>query len=341
MRSLGMVCFLVVTVTWAQVNAAVPSATPTGSPAGDPQTNTENTPSSASSPASDVPVLTIKDLCEQSQPKSEARDTNPTCATVITRAQFERLVDALQPDMGPETKRRLATAYPQFLIMAHEAEKRGLDKQPRIREKLAFARLQILSQELVRQIQEQAAEVPEKDIENYYQKHSGDFEQARLERIVVPNRRQAKNQQTGKKGNESEDAMTSEAETLRALAAAGGDFAKLQEQAYGAAGVGGASSPNPSLGNLRRRGLPPAHASVFDLKPGQVSQVLSDATGHYIYKLESKEIQPLDAVNREISNILRQQRAETTIRNVEEPFTTDVNKAYFSSETNMDNDAPD
>jgi PPIC-type PPIASE domain len=331
MRGFWLVCFLVGASAWAQTNAPVPQATPISPPSRDTGMKPHNIPPLAASIASDSPVLIVKGLCEQMDPG--ARPANSTCETVVTRAQFESLIDALQPEMGSETKSRLATSYPQFLIMAHEAENRGLDKQPRFQQKLAFVHLQILSQELVRQIQEQAAQVPDKDIQDYYQRHSSDFEQASLERIVVPIRRQLKNPQAGTQENPGEDEMTREAEALRARAVAGEDFSNLQREAYDAAGVSGNSSPHPRLGNLRRRGLPPAHAAVFDLKPGEVSQMLSDATGHYIYKLDSKEIEPLDGVKREITIILRRQRAEKMIQSIQEPFTTDMNHAYFGSET--------
>ena len=47
-----------------------------------------------------------------------------------------------------------------------------------------FARVQILSQELIRQIDEQAANIPEKEIEEYYHRHFANFENATLERII-------------------------------------------------------------------------------------------------------------------------------------------------------------
>jgi hypothetical protein len=70
--------------------------------------------------------------------------------------------------MDAESKRHLAKACPQFLVLAHEAEQRGLDKQPRFEERLDFAKLQILSQELMRQVQQEAAQAPAGDVEAYY-----------------------------------------------------------------------------------------------------------------------------------------------------------------------------
>jgi hypothetical protein len=151
MRDFWVGCLLVGTLAWTQAKLAPPADAQH-------QDDTQK-PSSAPVVAADAPVLTIKGLCasaETDRPKSP-------CQTVITRAQFEMLADALHTD--PQTRRHFAKAYPQFLVMAHQAEQRGLDKQPRFQAKLNFARLQILSQELMVQIQEEAAKVPQGEID--------------------------------------------------------------------------------------------------------------------------------------------------------------------------------
>lgn len=331
MRNFSYFFLLIGSMLWAQAKPAKPAGAPKTPPAAE-ERDDEQTRTPASTVAPDAPVLTIRGFCTQKAPSGE-------CQTVVTRAQFEQMVDALQPGADPKTKRHLATAYPQFLVMAEEAEKRGLDKQPSFADRMRFARLQILSQELVRQIQEGASRLPEKDIADYYQKNSSSFEQAVVERIVIPNRRELKADAEGTgQAKDSEDAVTKEAEALRVRAAAGEDFAKLQKEAYEFAGVSGNTEPNPNMGKLRRRGLPIAHVSVFDLKPGEVSPLISDATGHYIYKIDSKEIQPLNAVEPEISNILRRERMQEMLKSIQQRVTTDVNDSYFRAEAKDDDD---
>lgn len=338
MRNCWTICLLLGTVAWAQARPAAPAAAPATQSATGKQ-DEELTP--ASNVAPDAAVLTIKGLCSRPASNAGPEAANSACETVITRAQFEKLVDAIQPAMDAQSKRQFATAYPQTLMMAHEAEERGLDKQPRFEERLRFARIQILSQELVHQIQEDAAQVPETDIEDYYHKHTSEFEEGKLERIVIPNRRQMKSEGTSSAADAAkaaEDAMAQEAEILHQRALQGEDFTKLQKEAFAFAGVSGNNSPNPMMDNMRRRGLPLAHAAVFDLKPGQVSAVLSDATGHYIYKLDSKSIAPLDAVRQEIRNTLRRERVQRMIQSVQQPYTTEVNRAYFGASTGKDSD---
>jgi hypothetical protein len=341
MRHFWVGCLLIATMARAQTKPA--SVTAPSNPPVYQQAQEDDTPlkpPSATAVAADVPVLTIKGLCAQTTPTPGVEGAKSGCQTVVTRAQFEKLTDALRAGEQAQTRRHLAKAYPQFLVMAHEAEQRGLDKLPRLKERLEFARLQILSQELMRQIQEEAAQVPEGDIEDYYQKNMAAFESVSVERIVIPIRTQVKSplNQGATQGTATEDAMTKEAELLRIQAATGDDFSELRQQAYDAAGVGGNNATNPKLGKLRRRGLPPAHASVFDLKPGQVSPVITDATGHYIYKLDSKGIESLDAVRPEITTTLRAQRAEKLIQSLEQPFTTKVNEAYFGADASPETD---
>jgi hypothetical protein len=314
MRNVWWMSLLFAGVVWAQTK-------PAENKPGDAKAAVPST----SSVAPDTPVLTIKGLCDQ-PPQTAAAP----CQTVVTRAQFENLVEALQPTMDQESKYQLGRAYPQFLVMAKEAQRRGLDKTQRFQERIDFARLQILSQELTRQLQQQAAEVPDKDINDYYQKNSRDFETANLERIVVPLR--------GAKDKPSAEEMKQLAETLRTRAAAGEDFSVLQKAAYDAAGVSGNTAPSPGMQDMRRRSLPPTQASAFDLKPGEVSPVISDTTGYYIYKMDSKGMVPLQSVQKEIWNTLRRERSQKMIEGVQQPFTTEINPAYFGTGHASDKD---
>jgi PPIC-type PPIASE domain len=301
MRAFLPVAVLIAAITLAQTNSTAPASTPGVPP--------------------DAAVLTIKGLCAEA---TDAATRPANCATIVTRAQFEALVEMLRVEKDPQARHALMTAYPETLVMAHEAERRGIDKDPRFEERLRFARLQILSQELIGQLKDEAAQVPDKDIEDYYQQNMSEFELFSLDRVLIPNRAQGT-----KLGSRDEAAMNKLAQDLRTRAAAGEDFVKLQKEAYDAAGLSGNTEPKPRLEKMRRHALPPAQLSAFDLKVGEVSAVISDGTGHYIFKLVSKETEPLEAVKPEITKILRRQRLDKMVRQIQQPFTTDANPAYF------------
>ena len=130
------------------------------------------------------------------------------------------------------------------------------------------------------------------------------------------------------KQEQGEQEMNKLAEALRARAATGEDFVKLQKEAFEAAGTK-VENPTVNLPKVRRTGLPPAHVAVFDLKAGEVSAVISDNGGHYAYKVVSKETLPLDQVKEEIHNKLKSEHLKETMDKYTNSFQAVPNEAYF------------
>jgi len=281
------------------------------------------------------PVITVKTAC------SDPAKKGMTCETVITREQFEKLAEALQPNMASPIKLRLANAYSRLIGMSQEAEQRGLDKQPKFEANMGFARMQILSQQLTSALQEEAQKVSDADIEAYYKEKLDSYQEATLQRLYVPRTKQLpppkavpgvkKDQATLEREERtrektSEEAMLKTAASLRARASKGEAFDALEKEAYLAAGLKG-NPPSTKLEKVRPTTLPPAHHAALELKEGQVGEVISDATGHYIYKLVSKQTVPLEAVKPEIKNLIATQR----FRDAMEHFqgASQLNDSYF------------
>jgi len=88
-------------------------------------------------------------------------------------------------------------------------------------------------------------------------------------------------------------------------------------------------SPTVNLPNVRRTGLPQGHAAVFDLKPGEVSAVISDSGGHYIYKLNSKTEMPLEQAKNEIHSKMQNDRMREKMEKLNSSFKAETNEAYF------------
>jgi len=347
MRSQCLVCLLLAGLAYGQ---AAPPATP---PAAGAKAEQSASPAPDKAPEVKVgpgdPVITLKGFCADSTQQGDA------CKTVITRAQFEKLADALQPGMPPPRRQQLANIYPQLLRMSAAAEKRGLDKGPTFEEKMNFARMQILSQELSHALQDDAGKVTDGDIEDYYKKNEASYEQATFARIFVPRAKQiapapvtpkagakpgekdtakttAPQPPTEAQQKAAEEAMTKLADKLRVRAANGEDFDTLQKEAYVAAGLPG-SPPNTKMENKRRATLPPNQQAVMDLKPGEVSEVITDPSGsHFIYKMVSKETISLDTVKPEIQKIIPRQRLENSMKGFQ--GNVDLNDAYFGSTGN-------
>ncbi len=355
MRSQYLVCLVCLMVAGLAYGQAAPPATP---PAAGAKVETSSTAAPDKAPevkvGPDDPVITVKGLCTDKTLQGD------TCKTVITRAQFEKLADALQPGMPPSVRQRLANVYAQFLRSAPEAEKRGLDKGPRFEEMMRFSRLQNLSQELNQALQEDSNKISDSDIEDHYKKNEASYEQATLARIYIPRAKQAAPSPVTPKtdarteattaakpgGNASEDtrvtppppteeqkkadeeAMTKVAADLRTRAVKGEDPEALQKEAYIAAGLAGTPPPT-KMDNKRRSTLPPNQQVVMELKPGEVSEVITDPSGvHNIYKMISKKTISLDSVKQDIQTTLSRQRYSDSMKSFQ--GNVDLNDAYFT-----------
>jgi len=342
MTRCGYVCLLLGALAWGQAappKTKAPQAPGTKTPTAAAADNE----SAESKVAPDAPVITIKGLCAQSS--SDKAGAN--CNTVITRAEFEKIIDAVQPSMPARARRQFATRYANALVMSKKAEEMGLDKGPSFEERMELARVQVLSGELNRSIQEKASDISDKDVEDYYHANADKYAEADVDRIYVPKAQQTPpvDEDKAKKDDKKVDAadeekreeaaeqtMKTEADKLRARAAAGEDFTKLQAEAYDVAGIK-AAAPTSSMGKIRRSMLPPTQAEVMDLKPGEVSQVIADQSGFFIYKVKSKDTMPLDQARDEIKGTLRSQRMTEEMHKIQESATPSLDEAYFGPET--------
>lgn len=333
-RRIWSLCALAGSLAWGQAN---PGTAP--SPAAAQDDDKDLSPAAAV--AMDAPVLTIKGFCpdrKTADRKSTSAAVDSSCQTVITRAQFEKMTAAIRPNMTMSVKQQLANLYPRLLVMSQRAEEMGLDKQAPFDEMIAFSRMQILTQGLTRKVQEESANVSDHDIAEYYGKHPEEFEQYTLQRLLVPLRKQpaaakaADNQADSKAAageKSSEQELTELAQSLRTRAAAGQDFLKLQREAFEAAGVK-VESATTGLGKVRRTALPASHTAIFELKVGEVSQVITDAGGHYIYKLDAKDRLSLDEAKGEIRQTVQSQHSKDALDRIQASYTTETNEAYFT-----------
>lgn len=333
----GLVCLLLGGLAWGQ--ATQPAATPaapqsSAAPMSEPAETKQPDPSKV--PA-DAPVITIAGMCKNAP--ADKASSDPNCKTVITKSEFEALVDAVAPNLPAPSRRQLATRYATGLVMANEAEKMGLDKGPHYEEMLKISRMQVLAGELQKSLQEKASNVPDADIQKYYDDNKAAYEEADLKRIFIPKNKQLEpskvkltEEQEKKRQEDAEAAMKAEADKLHTRAVGEEDWAKLQEEAFQAAGFK-AKAPSTDMGKVRRSGLPPAQApQVFDLATGKVSPVIADTSGYFIYKMGAKDTEPLDKVKEEIHNTLRAQRMQDSMQAVQQSGTPTLNDEYFGPE---------
>src|ERR1700676_1526859 len=210
MRKSWLVCALmgalIGTMAWAQ---GQPGATPAQANPGQsmPGMAMPGQAPADSKPPMEVPmsavVLTIKGVCPAttagaSKTSAAGKSAAPAaaakkpadCKTELTRAQFEKIAGGLSANVTPQLKRQLEQALPRFMAMSEAAKKKGLDKSPRYQETLKIAKMQILTTELQRQVQEEADKIPAAKVEESYKKSPETYEQFSLDRLFIPRYKQ-------------------------------------------------------------------------------------------------------------------------------------------------------
>jgi hypothetical protein len=299
----------------------------------------------ASNVAADAPVITIDGLCgsdpysiaepdpaSKTSADSKTGDAavarNPSCRTIITRSQFEGLAGVIAPSQPPQAAVQLARVYSEQLLFAREARELGLDKDPHFNDILKFTYLQVLARAMNNHLQQQA-EMPDAEFEKYYQEHIKEFEEVELLQISILKQKQHASASGGAPPSKAvaaadEVAMKAEAEKIYHQALAGGDFEKLQEEAYTVAGDPD-DAPDADMGLVTRPELGESQAEIFALKPGQISRLISGQEAWHIFKVVSKQMMS----ESDAKNLITGQRVKAATEALKRSVKPKFNDAYF------------
>lgn len=276
----------------------------------------------------DTPVITLDGFCD---PMSVIGKKEKPCRTVVTRAEFEELAEASGTD-ELAAKTQLAAAYFRFSLLAREAQKQGMEKDPIFQKRLELSRIQLLGQTLVQDLQAKSERFSAEDLQKFFRDNPGQFERATLLRVHVPETRyvtQSNLVQDPLPDTAAE--MKTLAEKIYSRARAGEDFATLQKEAFEAANLD--EEPAVDLGKMSRSNLRQSHRLIFDLKPGEISALIHEAEeGYYIYKVLSNETPSFESVKADVAAALQKQRMDAWIKNIMSSAQTKLNEQYFGPE---------
>jgi len=283
-------------------------------------------PSTATLPK-DYPVVSIQTPCPKSAAKRE-------CQTIVTRKEFEDLVNVMNPRMIKPERQDLADTYGRVLALSEEALKKGLDRDPRVQAQLRYIRVHTLANAMAKELYMEALASPSEDAEKYYAEHKSLFEHFNLERLFVPKEKRVEQPKSADlesamqhTSDSSEKEMKALAEQVYTRAQAGEDFAKLQKEVFQQAGI--ATEPTVKVEDLRRGDLSDLQNVVFDLTPGKISPLLDDYNGYFIYKMVSREVPPFQAVRQQVTVRMQNDKSTEAVKNIEKLFKAHVNTEYF------------
>jgi len=326
-----------------------PSVQAQAVPAGNSAPGDKSGLSSSSNVPPDAAVITIDGLCgsdsfsiaepdvasktpgsTDSKASSSSVALNPSCRTIITRVQFEKLASVIAPNQPPHATAELARFYSEQRLFAREARELGLDKDPHFDEILKFTYLQVLARALNERLARQA-NMTDAEFTKYYKEHAADFEQVALLQISIPKQKSHATQsgtmpQAKMDPVADEAAMKAEAEKIYSQAVAGGDFATLQEEAYTVAGDPD-DAPDADMGVVTRSELGDTQAEVFALQPGQVSKLISGKEAWHIFKVVSRQMMSESDAKRLVTG----QRTQAAVDSLKKSVKPRLNDVYFGS----------
>jgi hypothetical protein len=291
-----------------------------------PASSAPKPPDGASSVAPAAAVMTVHGACETSQPTSGGGKED-SCTTVLTREQFDTLVNSLntgnQP-LPPAMRLKLAQAYADLLAFAAAAEKAGFNNTPGFQEVMRLVRTRTLAELFQRSLAEKFRNPPPAEIEDYYNKNLAKFEEIKLRRIFIP--------RTNPKAADQADfekRAQQMASDLRERLAKGEDPGVLQKEVYTALALEG-NPPSTDFGN-RRRGTQSSEQDqeLFSLPTGGASKVQPIPGGFLIYKVESHQTVALDKVKDELAREVFRRKMEEESQRIKSSVHADYNEAYF------------
>lgn len=246
----------------------------------------------------------------------------------VNKQEFESTIGDIEPQADPDKgeagdkdRRRLGDDYASVLMLSQMAVANHLDTTPEIRQKLAVARLQILSDAQFARLLNQTKPSSE-EIKDYYLAHGADFDRVNIRRLFIWKTGGASK---NSHGLPAEDAKARAAAILQA-SASGGDAVKLAEMFKGTDQGIFDDQPLPFV-----RGQLPANLdkAAFTMKVGQWVQA-EDTPDHLILVyLAGRDRQPLSEVNSLVAKLVQGEKMQAKIDELKKKAGIWMDEQYF------------
>ncbi|HSK44993.1 MAG TPA: peptidylprolyl isomerase [Candidatus Binatia bacterium] len=335
-----IICVFILSTALAQTPGATkkqgtatkaPSASPTPTPQATPPSLLKRDEKPAELPP-ETPVISIKGLCpaETSPAVSNKVPATNDCGMTVTKQQFDNLVKAFNTtnqNVTPAQRRNLGQSYVELLIFSEAAKAAGIENTPAYIEVMRVLRMKTMGDLYRNQLAEQYRNPSQQEIEDYYKANPDKFEGAKLSRIFIPTNNPDPQATTEKKADYQKK-VGQVADDIQARAAKGEDMSKLQKDAYTALAIA-ATPPTTDLSLARHGAFPPKiDQEIFSHKAGEVFRS-DEATGHMIYRVESRQSSPLESVKAEITQQLFRQKMDAKTKELNSAVHAEYDEKYF------------
>ena len=250
----------------------------------------------------------------------------------VTEKEFESTIGDIEPkgggdaDKAEETeknRRRLGDDYASVLMLSQLALANHLDSTPEIRQKLAVARLQILSDAQFARLLDQTKASPN-EVNDYYQAHLPDFARVEVRRLFIWKVGEGSK---NTRGLSPEDAKARAAAIMQS-SASGGDSIKLAELFKGSdQGI----LDDPPVTFVRGQLPAKLEKVAFTMKPGDWVEA-EDTPDHLILiYLVKRDLQPLSDVNSLVARLVQGEKMQKQLDELKKKTGIWMDEKYFGS----------
>jgi parvulin-like peptidyl-prolyl isomerase len=228
----------------------------------------------------------------------------------FTMGQYRAIYSALPGNQQAMAQNRRVFLEQFALIrkLAHMAEEEKLDQSSPAKDLIEYYRMFFLGQaKLNHEIQNQNVEPDE--IAKYYAANKERYKEVKVKAIYITFSKAQASQvsNSGKKLLTEEDAKA-KAETLVAEARAGADFVKLARENSDDAPSREKDGDFDTLKAAEREKLPaPVANAILALKQGEISDVIAQPNGFYVFRADQVTYRPEAEVQGEIMTNLQQE----------------------------------
>ncbi len=274
----------------------------------------------------DDPVITIHGVCSASS--SEAQADRGACATVVTRRQFESLLNAANVSgqyVSDAARQNMAEGYVTFLAFEQAARKAGFENTPQFEEIMRWARLRAITDAYRGKIVEEARTVTQSEVDAYYKSHIGLYSRIEVISLSVPSGNPAASD-----AGEFDHRAQQAAQNMRERLIKGDDPETIQNNAYAALGLPGVQLVDIGM---RKPSMFPREESeeLFSLTTGQVSRVEKETLRYAIYKVtDNRPIEEAKAQD-QIVRAIGEEKVKTAFKSIGNSVKPEYNLAYFGS----------
>ncbi len=231
----------------------------------------------------------------------------------ITAAQFDALIDSLQPQVRTAARgtgrRQFADNIVKMLVLAQEAEKRKMDQSPDFKAQLQFQTYNLLANALAGQVTKDV-QVTDADLRQYYEAHKSEFETVHAKHILIRFKGSAVPVRAGQPDMTEEEALA-KAQELRKKLQGGADFATLAKAESDDTGSGASSGDLPPF----RRGqmVPSFEAAAFAMKPGQLSEPVKSQFGYHIILVISHDTKSFEETKADLEKRMQPEQSQKSV----------------------------